>query len=142
MVTYYDECSLLLHNEHEHILMTHDDMEQAMEVLGLLMTRPGEVQPQKPKMTVSLRQKTSVKQAASPIVSKNEKEKTTEPLKTPDDPVVTDEGDQARQTKVPGGGQAQTQVLAGEMRAPNVEAKTNDLILNIRGVIHSPIPRL
>ena len=34
VATYYDECSLLLHNDHEHVLMTHDDMEQAMEVLG------------------------------------------------------------------------------------------------------------
>ena len=58
---YYDECSLLLHSDHEHILMTHDDIEQAMEVLGQSVTRSGEVQPQKPKMTVSLRQKTAAK---------------------------------------------------------------------------------
>ena len=59
--TYYDECSLLLHSDHEHIHMTHDDMDQAMEVQSRPVTRPGEVQPQKPKMTVSLRQKTSTK---------------------------------------------------------------------------------
>ena len=96
VATYYDECSLLLHSNHEHIHMTHDDMDQAMEVLSQSVTRPGEVQPQKPKMTVSLRQKTSAKQAPSPIIPKKEEEKTTDPPKTPDDPVVTDGGDQAR----------------------------------------------
>ncbi len=55
-----------MHSDHEYIHMTHDDMDQAMEVLGQSVTRPGEVQPQKPKMTVSLRQKASTKQAASP----------------------------------------------------------------------------
>ena len=94
--TYYDECSLLLHSDHEHIHMTHDDMDQAMEVLSQISTRPGEVQPQKPKMSVSLRQKTSAKQALSPIIPIKEEEKTTDPPKTPDDPVVTDDGDQVR----------------------------------------------
>ena len=135
--TYYDECSLLLYSDHEHIHMTHDDMDQAMEVLGQSVTRPGEVKPQKPMMTVSLRQKTSAKQAASPITTKNEEEKTDNPPKTPDDPVITDGGDQARQTKVPGGGQAQTQVLTGQVRIPNVEAKTNDLILNVQSEVNS-----
>ena len=27
VATYYDECSLLLHSDHEHIHMTHDDMD-------------------------------------------------------------------------------------------------------------------
>ena len=34
VATFYDDCSLLLYSDHEHILMTHDDIEQAMEVLS------------------------------------------------------------------------------------------------------------
>ena len=79
MATYYDECSLLLHSDHEHIHMTHDDMDQAMDVLSQSVTRPGEIKPQKPKMTVSLRQNTSAKQAASPVTSKNEEGKAIDP---------------------------------------------------------------
>ena len=84
VATYYDECSLLLHSDHEHIHMTHDDMDQAMEVLGQSVTRPAEVKPQKSKMSVSLRQKTSAKQAASPATIGDEEVKTTDSSKTPD----------------------------------------------------------
>jgi hypothetical protein len=59
--------------------MTRDDMDQAMEVLGQPKTRPGEAKSQRPKMTVSLRQRTSVKQAASPIIAKSEGEKANDP---------------------------------------------------------------
>ncbi len=38
--TYYDEFSNLLHSDLEHILMTHDDMDEAMEVLVQGMARP------------------------------------------------------------------------------------------------------
>ena len=122
--------------------MTHDDIEQAMEVLSQSTTSPGEVQLQKPKMTVSLRQKTSTKQAASTTTIGDEEEKNTDPSKTPDVTVDSSKRDQARQVKSPESGQAQTQVLAGDMVTPNIEAKTNGLILNIRGVINSPSPRL
>ena len=142
VATYYDECSLLLHSNHEHIHMTHDDMDQAMEVLGQSVTRPGEVQPQKPMMTVSLRQKASAKQTASPATIGDEEVKTTDSSKTPDAIVDSSDRDQARQGKSPEKGQAQTQVLAGGMVALKVEAPTNGLILNIRGVINSPSPRL
>jgi hypothetical protein len=88
-------------------------------------------------MTVSLRQKISAKQSPSPIIPKKEEEKTTDPPKTPDDPVVTDGGDQARETKTPGRDQAQTCDVAGGSQAPKVEAQTNDLILNIRSEVNS-----
>ena len=136
VATYYDECSLLLHSNHEHIHMTHDDMDQAMEVLSQSVTRPGEVKPQKPKMTVSLRQNTSTKQAASTTTIGDEEEKTTDPSKTPSIIVDSSKRDQAKQIKSPVRGQAQTQVLAGQMRIPNVEAKTNDLILNIQSEVN------
>ena len=117
--------------------MTHDDMDQAMEVLSQSVTRPGEVQPQKPKMTVSLRQKTSVKQAAPLITIGDVEEKTTDSSKTPDVIVDSRKRDQARQAKSPERRQAQTQVLAGDMVAPKVEAQTNGLILNIRSEVNS-----
>ena len=142
VATYYDECSLLLHSDHEHIHMTHDYMDQAMEVLSQSVTRPGEVKPQKPKMSVSLRQKTTAKQTAPPTTIGDEEEKTTDSSKTPDVIVESSKRDQARQVKSPERGRAQTQVLAGDMVTPNIEAKTNGLILNIRGVINSPSPRL
>ena len=88
-------------------------------------------------MTVSLRQKTSAKQAASPTTVKGEKKKTIDFPKTPDDSGVTDKGDQARQIKSPERGQAQTQVLAGGLQAPKVEAQTNDLKLNIQSEVNS-----
>ena len=135
--TYYDKCSLLLHSDHEHIHMTHDDMDQAMEVLGQSVTRPGEVQPQKPMMTVSLRQKTSAKQAASPATIGDEEVKTTDSSKTPDAIVDSSKRDQARQVKSPERGQALTQVLAGGSQAPKVEAQINDLILNIQSEVNS-----
>jgi hypothetical protein len=58
-------------------------------------------------------------------------------LKTSDDPEVTNEGDQARQTKSPERRLVQTQDLAGDTETPKVEAKTNDFILNIRVVVNS-----
>ncbi len=122
--------------------MTHDDIEQAMEVLSQSTTRTGEVQSQKPKMTVSLRQKTSAKQTASPATIGDEEVKTTDSSKTPDAILDISKRDQARQVKPPETGQVQTQVLTGDMVTPNIEAKTNGLILNIRGVINSPSPRL
>lgn len=73
--------------------MTHDDMDQAMEVLGQPVTRPGEVKPQRPKMLVSLRQKTSEKQTLSLPMPIKEEEKATDPIKTLGDPVATSDGD-------------------------------------------------
>ena len=117
--------------------MTHDDMDQAMEVLSQSATRPGEAKPQKPKMTVSLRQKTSTKQAASSITNNDEEEKINHHPMIPSGPEDTSEGDQAKQSKTPGGAQAQTQDMTGGSQAPKVEAQTNDLILNIQSEVNS-----